>query len=414
MANFALITIGDELIKGELSNKNSILVAKILNTKGHNLEKIITIGDNKKRIISSLKKVCKQFNYIIVTGGLGPTQDDKTREAIAEASNKELVFFEDVADKISSYFRNRSLKMTENNFRQAYFPEGVQILKNPRGTAPGFKLNWENSLIYVLPGVTEEMTEILKQELDNTCNMNENNNDYILKIAGIGEAELEDKLLKIIENSQHKYRFLPRRGEIEIRIKRNKKDDKISSTTLKSELKKIKEILGNNIFSQKEDKGLPEAVKETAINHDTSLSLAESCTGGLIGKRLTDVPGASNFFAGGIIAYNNDIKKKLLNVRPDTLKSQGAVSKETAKEMAIGVNQLTKTTISASVTGIAGPGGGTRNKPVGLVYFALYHNDKVFVEKWNLNGGRSKIRWFTSQHVLNYIRIYLLEELSKE
>lgn len=412
MEYFALITIGDELVKGELSNKNSILIAKILYNKGHKLNKIITVGDNKKEIIFSLQEVCSQFKNIIITGGLGPTQDDITREAIAEACDRELVYNDKIADNISNYFNDKLLEMTENNLRQAYFPAGAKIIENFKGTAPGFKLTWQNSLIYVLPGVTEEMTEMLKSELEGLENFSQNFHEYIFKVAGLGEAELEDRLKEVIENSQHKYRFLPRGGEIEIRISKNESENYNTSSDLSEELNDIENILGNNVFSKNEDKGLPETVKEKAIKREIDLSVAESCTGGLIGKRLTDVPGASEFFSGGIIAYNNDIKKNLLKVSAETIKNHGAVSRETAEEMAAGVNHLTKTEMSVSITGIAGPGGGTKEKPVGLVYFSLFHKGKFYTKKWNFSGGRRRVRWFASQYVLNKIRIYLLEELS--
>ena len=412
MANFALITIGDELINGEFSNKNSQIVARILQNKGHNLRRVITVGDDKTEIIHSVKSAVSNFKNIIVTGGLGPTQDDITRKAIAEACNRKLKYNDNIANKITDYFREKSIKMTDNNFRQAYFPEDAKIISNPEGTAPGFKLKFQGSLIYVLPGVTLEMSKMLKNQLQNSQSTEEYYNEQIFKVAGLGEAELEDKLKKIIQNSHHKYRFLPHGGEIEIRIKQNPEKDNCHKSDFAAELNKIQQILGNHIFSQKENIGLPEKLKEISVKRGITLSLAESCTGGWISKRITDVPGCSEFFLGGIIAYNDNVKNNLLNVKTATLKNHGAVSEKTAAEMSAGVNELTNSTISASVTGIAGPGGGTEYKPVGLVYFSLFHEGSAYTKKWNFSGTRKRVRWFTSQFVLNNIRLYILEELS--
>ncbi len=416
MNSIALITIGDELLAGEITNDNAKIAAKLFNRRGQKLDKVITVRDNLNEIKEAIKYLRDHHSHLFVTGGLGPTADDKTRKAIAEAFRKKLEFREEAASMISEYFSRRSLIMTSNNYRQALFPEGAEVIDNPGGTAPGFKLKCENMVIFALPGVTSEMKEMLINILDeNIIHKSERqiNKEYTIKTAGIGEAELESKLNHLQEEENIKFRFLPRGGEVHIKISiKNKKGKKEYTKKVENIIKNISSHLGNSVFSFDENTDIEDRVNELARNHNLYIALAESCTGGLIAKRITDVPGASQFFLGGIVAYSNFMKMRHLGVSNRILKKYGAVSQNTAAAMAAGAKELTGADIAAAVTGIAGPSGGTEAKPAGLIYFSLIHGDGGKVNKrWVFNGDRSKVRWYTSQLVLNQLRLYIIEEL---
>ncbi len=412
MAEFALLTIGDELIRGEITNKNAEIISKILRGFGHSLQKITVIGDDREEIASSLRGLCGRYERVIITGGLGPTGDDITREAVARACQRDLVYMEKAAEDISSYFEEMGREMTSNNLRQAYFPEGAEIIENNRGTAPGFMLELKGTAIYTLPGVTDEMAEMLKGILSKAGDGHADDipEEHLLKVAGVGESTLEDRLSEIIDSSNFSYRFLPHGGEIEIRISDGAAAGSCDQE-LEEEVEKVRKELGCRVFACDRNIDLAGAVQEVARKKGITISLAESCTGGLICKRITDIPGSSQYFLGGAVAYSNDLKMSMLDVSEKTLLERGAVSIETAEEMASGVQKLTGSELAAAVTGIAGPGGGSDDKPVGLVYFALCHDDSIISREWHFNGDRSRVRWFTSQRALDFIRLSMLEEL---
>ncbi|SDL63103.1 CinA family nicotinamide mononucleotide deamidase-related protein [Halarsenatibacter silvermanii] len=416
MNKFSIMTIGDEIVRGEISDDNSRILADKLHHHGFEIARIMSVGDGYEEIKSSLKFLREFSDFIVTTGGLGPTGDDITRKAVAAACSRELIFREDIAEEISAYFEDLPFEMTDNNKSQAYIPKGAELIANPQGTAPGFMFEHEGTHIISLPGITPEMKSMLEKVLTDNFEKHPAENIYLLKAAGIGEAELEDNLQAIIDESDFYYRFLPHGGVIEIKISAGGVNGEnlreIQHSDIEEEIRAIRDELGDKIFAVNENISLAEAVKELAVDRGVQLALAESCTGGLISKRIVDVPGASRFYPGGVTSYSNRAKMKLLGVSGETLKEKGAVSEEAAVEMAEGALRVFDADMAASVTGIAGPEGGSKEKPVGLVYFAITDGDRSCCREWHFNGSRQEIRWYTSQHALNRFRLALLNGLS--
>jgi len=409
MIEAAVLTIGDELISGEIVDTNSASIASCLQQTGVGVKKCLTVGDDTAEIAETIKQLIGRYRIIIVSGGLGPTGDDITREAAARACGRELVYNEEAAAEIEKIFSRRNIKFTANNFRQAYFPEGAEILTNERGTAPGFKCQQDNTTIYVLPGVPDEMERMLAaQVLPDLQELNSGVRPLLLaryQVIGLGEAELEDRIKKIIDDySSIHFSFLPRGGVIEIKLTSSPEREKMFSRAGKE----LESNLGSYIFGRG-DETLTGKVGELLKNSSRTIATAESITAGLLGKRLTDRAGASKFFAGGVICYSSESKNKLLGVPREILESRGAVSPEVAELMARGVRELLAADIGLAVTGYAGPE--SENNNIGLVYAGLAAEGRQYSVRWNLTGERKRIRWLTSQFAFNLVRKYLLEEI---
>ena len=410
MEDIAVLSVGDELLFGEIDNTNASWIAKRLVDNGCQVNEIVTVPDNIDVIASRVERLQSEYRNIIITGGLGPTQDDITRDGVAQAFDKELVYHDELADNINAFFKEIGKEVTENNYRQAYLPEDAEPIINKEGTAPGFYLVAEGSNIFVLPGVPVEMMKMIDNfVLARVCQGEQGNGyDITLRVAGIGEAALEDRIKEIINRSKGiAFRFLPHRGEISIKLSLKpgyEPDDFAKAVT------EIKEELGYYIYGEG-DKDLAGVVSDLLRENNFSLALAESCTGGLIAKRLTDIPGASDFFKGGVVAYSNTSKARLLNLSEEIFENEGAVSRLAADQMAIGVKELFNADFGVSVTGIAGPGGGAEEKPVGLVYSTISSSFGDFREKWDFTGDRKKIRWYASQYILNKLRLAILEAI---
>ncbi len=410
MENIAIISVGDELLFGEIDNTNASWIAERFVDNGCQVNEIVTVPDKIDVIASRLKRLQSEYKNIIITGGLGPTQDDITRDGVAQAFDKELVYHDKLADNINAFFEEIGKEVTENNYRQAFLPQGAEPIINKEGTAPGFYLVIEGTTVFVLPGVPVEMKKMIDNfVLDKVCkSRRQNGYNLTLNVAGIGEAALEDRIKEIINKSEGiVFRFLPHGGEISIKLSLKPGFDVDNFAKVVAE---IKDELGYYIFAEG-DKSLAEVVSDLLRENNFSLALAESCTGGLIAKRLTDIPGASNFFKGGVVVYSNESKLRLLNLSEETLERDGAVSRSAADQMADKVRELFNADFGVSVTGIAGPGGGTEEKPVGLVYSTIWSNTGKFQEKWNFSGARRKIRWYASQYILNKLRLAILEAI---
>ena len=410
MENIAVLSVGDELLFGEIDNTNASWIAERLADNGCQVNEIVTVPDKVDVIASRIKRLKSEYSNIIITGGLGPTQDDITRDGVAQAFDKELVYHDDLAETINAFFKGIGKEVTENNYRQAYLPAGAEPIMNEEGTAPGFYLAAESTAVFVLPGVPVEMKKLIDNFVLNKVCRSRKQNDYniTLKVAGIGEAALEDRIKGIIKKSEGiAFRFLPHGGEISIKLSLKPGFDADDFANVVTD---IKDELGYYIFAEGEQT-LAGVVSDLLRENNFSLALAESCTGGLIAKRLTDIPGASDFFKGGVIAYSNESKARLLNLSENILEKEGAVSSSAADQMADGVRELFKADFGVSVTGIAGPGGGTEEKPVGLVYSTICSSTGAVHEKWIFSGDRKKIRWYASQYILNKIRLAILEAI---
>ncbi|MBF8437678.1 competence/damage-inducible protein A [Halanaerobiaceae bacterium Z-7014] len=410
MDDIAVLSVGDELLFGEIDNTNASWIAERLFDNGCQVNEIITVPDKVDVIASKVERLLSEYKNIIITGGLGPTQDDITRDGVARATGQELIYRPELADNIKSFFNEIGKEVTENNYRQAYLPADAEPILNEEGTAPGFYLVAEGSNIFVLPGVPVEMKRMIDNfVLDRVCQPRQKNSyDLTLRVAGIGEAALEDRIKDIINRSEGiAFRFLPHGGEISIKLSLRPGFDPDNFAKVVAE---IKEELGYYIYGEG-DKSLAGVVSDLLRENNFSLALAESCTGGLIAKRLTDIPGASDFFKGGVIVYSNASKVRLLGLAEEILEKEGAVSRLAADQMATGVKELFDADFGVSVTGIAGPGGGTDEKPVGLVYSTICSNSCEFQERWSFSGDRKKVRWYASQYILNKLRLAILEAI---
>ncbi len=386
MARAAIVIIGDEILSGRTLDTNSHFLIKQLNKLGIYLQKTTVIHDNEEEIYNALTDGIKNHDITISTGGLGPTKDDLTVNVASKIFHSKLVFNKNLYETIKA----KEEKETETLKKQAYVPEKALLLENPVGNAPGILFRKDKKLLILLPGVPSEVKAIfntslipyLKEFTDIKKKV------FTVRTFGLPETELSDLIQQRFLKKIEKISFLPSLRGVDLLI-----------TTDMETFLSIKKELGKHIYTF-DNKNIEEILKNICKDKNLTLSIAESCTGGLLGKTITDVSGSSEYFKGGIIAYSNEIKTSLLNVKKRTIEDFGAVSKEVAIEMAEGAAKLTKSSLSISVTGIAGPLGGSKEKPVGLVYAGFKHNNKTTYKKYNFTGTRDIIRKKTVYTVL--------------
>ncbi|MBS6503802.1 competence/damage-inducible protein A [Clostridium tertium] len=406
-----IIAIGTEILLGDIVNTNAQFLAKELAALGIDVYHQSVIGDNEERIIESFEKAFERCDLVITTGGLGPTQDDLTKELGAKYFNKKLVLHEPSLDWIKTYLDMKDEAIVEANKKQAYFPEGSIILPNPNGTAPGSIVSENNKILIILPGPPREMKPMFNDHVKKYLEgiTGEIIKSKILRLFGIGESLMAQKLNNLIQNSKNPtVAPYAKDNDVTLRITAKGNSEKECDDLINPVDKEIKDALGEYIYGEGET-SLENVVSEILCNNKLSVSTAESCTGGMIAASLISYPGISDVFKEGAVTYSNESKMKRLGVRKETLYRYGAVSEETAREMAIGIAREANTDISISTTGIAGPGGGTDEKPVGLVYIGVFIKGKVVVNKFNFTGNRERIRRKTTMNALNILRKELLK-----
>ncbi|NLM75156.1 MAG: competence/damage-inducible protein A [Clostridiaceae bacterium] len=406
-----IIAVGTELLMGQIANTNAQFLSRRLNDLGISVYYHSVVGDNPKRLEDSLKIALERANLIITTGGLGPTQDDITKETIASALGLKLVLHEETHKNIRCFFERRNRKMQKNNEKQAYLPENGILIPNNQGTAPGCIVETDNKIIVMLPGPPKELIPMFEETVFPYFSKKTGQiiGSRLLKVFGIGESEMEMRIADILE-SQTNPTIAPyvQDGEIVIRVTARCHDEAEAEKMIMPVIEKIKARLGDLIYAYNGE-NMEEVVVELLKQKGVSLSVAESCTGGMLSARIINVPGASDIFERGYITYSNYAKIEELGVSKDTLKKYGAVSSQTAVEMVEGLVKKTGTRAGISITGIAGPGGGTEEKPVGLVFIALYIDGKVECREFNLMGDRHRIRNVASLNALNMLRKKLIE-----
>jgi len=410
------IAVGSEMLERGMVDTNSIYVAEKLMEKGILMGMKITVGDDMENLTWVIKNACKRAQLVIVTGGLGPTEDDITREAAANALKKELEFKEEIVAEMEERFRKRGLQMAQINTRQAFVIKDSLVLPNPVGTAPGLYIDEEDCRLLLLPGVPVEMKpmfdKILEEKIAPLSNF------YIYKRSFKFGNITESRLDSMIAELYTKYRIpkttvLASPGLIEVHLLgRSRKSPEEAQIPTDELAEKIKEKMKDYLITEK-DISFEEYILEELRSGNLTLSTAESCTGGGLGNRITNVPGSSEVFLGGVIAYSNELKMKLLGVDENTLIKHGAVSKETAKEMAVGIRTLTGSDIGVSVTGIAGPGGAAPKKPVGLVFMHLNTADTDMGIYKIFPGERNIVKTRTVNYSLNLIKEYLRAQDSR-
>ncbi|MFW6030806.1 MAG: competence/damage-inducible protein A, partial [Halanaerobiales bacterium] len=408
-----IISVGTEILLGDIVDTNSQYIASNLSDYGYDIHYITSVGDNKKRLYQVIDKAIKRSDLIIITGGIGPTDDDITREVISKVCVKPLELRKDLLEKLEKFFAKREYDMPKSNKKQAFLPKGARALSNQLGTADGFLLDYKGKKIIVLPGVPKEMKNIFDKKL--IPEILSQNSDIIrskvLNFFNIGESSLEEKIKDILDQQTNPTIALyAGEGEVKIRITAKAKSEEKIKELLSEKAETIRVRVNKYIYAENEE-SIASATTKLLAKKNIKVAVAESCTGGLVGNRITDFPGSSNYFAGGFIVYSNQAKINQLGVKKETLEQYGAVSRETAREMAENTRKLMEADIAISITGIAGPGGGSKEKPVGLVYMALADNNKTNIYKLNLNGNRKHNKWMSSQYALYYIYKYLTVSL---
>lgn len=387
----AIITVGTEILFGQILNTNVQYISEKLNLYGFDVLYHYTVGDNPKRLGGMISDALEKNDLVITTGGLGPTKDDLTKEIIAETLGEEMILHQEALDSILKYFKSRGYPMTENNKKQAYFPKNASLLQNSVGTAPGFMLEKNGKIVVALPGPPSEMKEMFDNELlPRLEEKSEGTIRYkIIKTIGIGEAAMEEQIMDLID-SQEDVTIAPYAhvGEAYLRVAAKRKTAQEAEEAIRLVVDKIMDRLGDYVYSTNgEDIG--QVVLRLLKEKGLTISSAESCTGGLFADSIISCPGASDVFDRSLVTYSNRAKHEELSVSEETLSCFGAVSAETAIEMAKGVRKVSGSDIGISVTGIAGPDGGSKEKPVGLVYIGISTKEGDIANKYNF-GTRAR------------------------
>ncbi|MEN8153939.1 MAG: competence/damage-inducible protein A [Acidobacteriota bacterium] len=407
------IAVGSELLDYNRIDTNSLYISKKLAEHGILTDMKVVVGDDPSNLSWIIKNASKRSQLVIVTGGLGPTEDDITRESAAEALKKDLIFKDSLVDDINEMFRKRGIKMPNINARQAFVLEGAEVLHNSVGTAPGQYLDDGATRLLLLPGPPREMEPMFDKILEKSIAPLSRFFIYkrCLKFGGITESETDSLIAEIYKKYKNpQTTILASPGLIEVHLLGRSKKAIDEAKEQTDELAgKIKEKMSGHLITE-EDIRTEEYLINRLMEKNITLSVAESCTGGGLGNILTNVPGSSKVFLGGFIPYSNELKEISLGVKPETLKKFGAVSKEVAKEMAENVRKITGSGIGVSITGIAGPGGGTKKKPVGLVFMHLNTESSDIGQYRIFPGGREIVKTRTINYCLNMINKFLKDE----
>lgn len=405
-----ILAVGTELLMGQISNTNAQYLSRRLAELGINVYFHTVVGDNPVRLEETLKRALDRSDIVITTGGLGPTKDDLTKETISKTMNRNLILHEDILEEIRDFFIKKHRTMVDINIKQAYLPEGSIIIPNSNGTAPGCIIEQGEKTVIMLPGPPKEMQPMFENTVFNYLKQKTGVVlvSKMIKIVGIGESELATRLMDLIE-SQDNPTIAPyvSQGEVTLRITARCIEQKQAIAMIKPIVEEIKLRLGALVYDE-DGQSLEEVVFNLLKEKGLVLSTAESCTGGLLAGKITNIPGASEVFERGYVTYANRAKAEDLGVSSETLNKYGAVSRETALEMIEGLKRKTKASVGVAITGIAGPGGGTAEKPVGLVYIAAFVEDKVLCKAFELMGNRERIRNDACLRALDMVRRLIL------
>ncbi|MFN4123125.1 MAG: competence/damage-inducible protein A [Flavobacteriales bacterium] len=407
-----IITIGDEILIGQIVDTNSAWIAQQLNLIGFKVKQITSVSDDAEHIKEALQLAEKRADVILITGGLGPTKDDVTKKTLAEFFGAFLIRNTEVENHVIRFFRERGREPGDINLQQADVPENCTVIENKVGTAPGMWFE-KNKKVYIsMPGVPYEMMEMmqkhilpaLKEKFDAPTIYHRT-----LLTQGVGESQLAQWIASW-ENalpSHIKLAYLPSPGIVRLRISAMGNDKHIVKTEVDAQIEKLREIIGRNIFGEGEQT-LAGVIQELMIQKNLKLALGESCTGGFVAHLITSVPGSSAYFQGGVIPYQNEMKTFWLGVHEETLRQYGAVSEQVVREMAQGLKQLFQADYSIAISGIAGPGGATPDKPVGLVWVAVGTPGETIVRKLQFGNNRLRNIQMTSLSALNLLRKIVL------
>jgi competence/damage-inducible protein CinA-like protein len=406
-----IIAIGSELLAPDRTDTNSLWLTEQLNRLGIEVKLKTIVGDDDARLEEAIKDATRRSKVVITTGGLGPTEDDITRKVTARALGRRLLLDEEVLAEIRQRFQSFGVSMPERNSRQAMVIEDAEVLPNPNGTAPGMFIDHQGTAIVLLPGPPREMKPMFENHVAHRLSNRAGSQKVVrrmMRVAGMGESAVDEKIAPVYskyDNPQTTILF--NQSEIEIHLTARGRTEQDAEALLDRLSEEIEERLGNAIFAFAGEK-MEEVVGLKLTVGGYTLAVAESCTGGLIAQRLTDVPGSSKYFIEGVVAYSNEAKMRTLGVEPILLLHHGAVSAPVAEAMAEGVRKRAGTDFGLAITGIAGPGGATEDKPVGLVFVALAMEAKTEHRKLIIPGDRNLIRWRASQAALDLLRRRLI------
>lgn len=405
-----IITVGTEILLGDILNTNCRYLSRELAAMGIEMYYQITVGDNEERLLKTLEESLNRSDIVICTGGLGPTEDDITKEVCAKYFGYKLELHKPSLDAMIERFKHMNRVPTKNNEKQAYFPKEAYILKNDNGTAPGCIMEKEGKMIVVIPGPPKEMESMFENYVKPYLSKLTDDviESEVLRIIGVGESKVENDILDIIDSQTNPTIATYAKGyECTLRITAKAKSVEEAKELIKPMSDEMKRRFGQSLYATGET-SIEEVVAKMLVENNLKIAVAESCTGGMVSASLINYPGISSVFMEGCVTYSNEAKMKSLGVKKETLDVYGAVSDKCAKEMASGVAARYNTNVGIATTGIAGPGGGTDEKPVGLVYFGIYINGKVITKKYVFNGDRQGVRERATRTILNDLRLELL------
>jgi nicotinamide-nucleotide amidase len=407
MLKAEIIAIGSELLTPLRTDTNSLWLTERLNSVGIQVKAKTIVGDDESRLEEAIKDALRRSDLIISTGGLGPTEDDITRKVFARVTARQLLLDYDVLAEIRQRFASRGYQMTPNNERQALIPTGATVLPNPNGTAPGIKMNQDGKLIILLPGPPREMKPMFNDhvwpELEK-MSRGIRISTRTLRVTGLGESAMDDLIAPVYRHyTNPATTVLFTDSDLEIHLTASAETAQRAEVLADELAEKLADKLGHYVYSTNGE-SMEEVVGHRLALKGYTIATAESCTGGLIAERITRIPGASQYFLGGIVSYTEGAKSALLGVGPELLERRGVVSGDVAEAMAGGAKQRFGSTIGLSITGIAGPGGGTEQTPVGTVYVGIADDVGTQNRRLILPGDRHLIRWRASQAALEMVR----------
>jgi nicotinamide-nucleotide amidase len=397
-----IVSVGTELLLGQIVDTDAAHLAQVLPEYGLACHRRQTVGDNLERLAETLRKALERADIVFTIGGLGPTEDDLTREGIATALGEPLEVDPKILEKLRKLFAYRNIAWTESQSRQALRPPCAEPIENPNGTAPGLLCRKDGKVVIALPGPKQEFVPMVEGPLRQFLSSLQTGRaivSRILRTCGLGEAALEERIRHLIRSANPTVAPYAHPGEVSIRITASAETGQAAEALIAPVEADLRKALGDVVYGTDQDT-LESVIVRALCSREQKLAVAESCTGGGLGERITSVPGCSGTFVGGIISYANEVKAGLLGVSDETLRQFGAVSEPCAREMAEGAARLLGADWALSVTGIAGPDGGTEQKPVGLVYVGCSGPGGTTVEEHRFRGGREQIRTRSAQMAL--------------
>jgi nicotinamide-nucleotide amidase len=406
-----IIAVGSEMLTPDHIDTNSLFLTEELNKIGIEVMRKSVVGDNREMLGAAFKEALERVELVIASGGLGPTDDDLTRETVAELLGRKLQRNEETLRYIEGRFRALGREMPSVNARQAMVPEGAETLPNPWGTAPGLWIEHSGRAVALLPGPPRELKPMFREHILPRLERRSSGVRMFhreLRVTGLGESHVEERIKPIYTRyPEVNTTILAAPGEIQLHLRMWTEDAGHAKQVLDTIVQGFEIALADRIFSQ-DGSSMDEVVARMLTMKNATIAVAESCTGGLLAQRLTSIAGSSSYFLGGVVCYSNELKSEWADVPPELIAAKGAVSSEVASALAEGIRRRVGSTFGVGITGIAGPGGGSEEKPVGTVHIALSHGGGVKECEAHFPGDREAIRWYASQTALDMLRIHFL------